>query len=297
MKKQIGIIGLGDMGFSMARNILKAGYQLTGFDLREERLEMLEALGGKRASSPAEVGEVADAVFIMVMTGKQAESIVSGEDGLLKTMNPGKTILLTATIEPHEARSIGKTVAKKGVHLIDAPVSGGQNGAESGTLALMAAADKEVWDENLDLMKAVGENIFHVGEEIGIGQTVKASLQALIGCTFTAIFESLVLGSKAGVSGKVLYEVFSASGVSSPLFKNCAKLIMDRKFKDTGSQIGTMYKDLGITMDLARQNGVPMFTTAAAQQLFQSGISKFPEEDNWTITKVLEEIAGTEVKW
>jgi len=297
MKKHIGIIGLGDMGFSMARNILKAGYQLTGFDLREERLEMLEALGGKRASSPAEVGEVADAVFIMVMTGKQAESIVSGEDGLLKTMNPGKTILLTATIEPHEARSIGKTVAKKGVHLIDAPVSGGQNGAESGTLALMAAADKEVWDENLNLMKAVGENIFHVGEEIGMGQTVKASLQALIGCTFTAIFESLVLGSKAGVSGKVLYEVFSASGVSSPLFKNCAKLIMDRKFKDTGSQIGTMYKDLGITMDLARQNGVPMFTTAAAQQLFQSGISKFPEEDNWTITKVLEEIAGTKVKW
>jgi len=297
MKKHIGIIGLGDMGFSMAQNILKAGYQLTGFDLREERLEMLEALGGKRASSPAEVGEVADAVFIMVMTGKQAESIVSGEDGLLKTMKPGKTILLTATIEPHEARSIGKTVTKKGVHLIDAPVSGGQNGAESGTLALMAAADKKVWDENLDLMKAVGENIFHVGEEIGIGQTVKASLQALIGCTFTAIFESLVLGSKAGVSGKVLYEVFSASGVSSPLFKNCAKLIMDRKFKDTGSQIGTMYKDLGITMDLARQNGVPMFTTAAAQQLFQSGISKFPEEDNWTITKVLEEIAGTEVKW
>ncbi len=297
MKKHIGIIGLGDMGFSMAQNILKAGYQLTGFDLREERLEMLEALGGKRASSPAEVGEVADAVFIMVRTGKQAESIVSGEDGLLKTMNPGKTILLTATIEPHEARSIGKTVAKKGVHLIDAPVSGGQNGAESGTLALMAAADKEVRDENLDLMKAVGENIFHVGEEIGIGQTVKASLQALIGCTFTAIFESLVLGSKAGVSGKVLYEVFSASGVSSHLFKNCAKLIMDRKFKDTGSQIGTMYKDLGITMDLARQNGVPMFTTAAAQQLFQSGISKFPEEDNWTITKVLEEIAGTEVKW
>jgi len=161
----------------------------------------------------------------------------------------------------------------------------------------MAAGKKNVWDENLDVMNAVGKNIFHVGEEIGIGQTVKASLQALIGCTFTAIFESLVLGSKAGVDGKVLYDVFSASGVSSPLFMNCAKLIMDRKFKDTGSQIGTMYKDLGITMNLARENGVPMFTTAAAQQLFQAGISKFPGEDNWTITKVLEEIAETEVKW
>ena len=297
MKKHIGFIGLGDMGFSMARNILKAGYTLTGFDLREERLEMLESLGGKRGTSPADVGKVADAVFIMVMTGQQAEAIVAGPDGLLQTMNSGKTILLTATIEPHEARAIAETVRKKGIHMIDAPVSGGQNGAESGTLALMAAAKKEVWEENLELMKAVGENIFHVGEEIGIGQTVKASLQSLIGCTFTAIFESLVLGSKAGVDGKVLFDVFSASGVSSPLFKNCAKLIMDRKFKGTGSQIGTMYKDLGITMNLARQNGVPMFTTAAAQQLFQAGISKYPDEDNWTITKVLEEIAGTEVKW
>ena len=95
----------------------------------------------------------------------------------------------------------------------------------------------------------------------------------------------------------MLYEVFSASGVSSPLFKNCAKLIMERQFKDTGSQIGTMYKDLGITMNLARQSGVPMFTTAAAQQLFQAGISSFPEEDNWCVTKVIEQIAGAQVKW
>ncbi|MBT5926030.1 MAG: NAD(P)-dependent oxidoreductase [Verrucomicrobia bacterium] len=297
MNKHIGFIGLGDMGFSMATNILKAGYSLTGYDLREERLDLLESLGGHRASSPAEVGKVADVVFIMVMTGQQATIIVNGAEGLLQTMTPGKTILLTATIEPSEARTIGKAVIDKGIHMIDAPVSGGQNGAEAGTLALMAAGKKNVWDENLDVMNAVGKNIFHVGEEIGIGQTVKASLQALIGCTFTAIFESLVLGSKAGVDGKVLYDVFSASGVSSPLFMNCAKLIMDRKFKDTGSQIGTMYKDLGITMNLARENGVPMFTTAAAQQLFQAGISKFPGEDNWTITKVLEEIAETEVKW
>ncbi|MDG1890236.1 MAG: NAD(P)-dependent oxidoreductase [Verrucomicrobiota bacterium] len=297
MSKHIGFIGLGDMGFSMASNIIKAGYTLTGFDLRQERLDMLEKLGGQRATSPAEVGKVADVVFIMVMTGQQTEAIVHGPAGLMETMTPGKTIVLTATIEPSEARSIARGVLEKGVQMIDSPVSGGQNGAEAGTLAMMAAAQRSVWEENLEIMQAVGQNIFHVGEDIGIGQTVKASLQALIGSTFTAIFESLVLGSKAGVDGKVLYEVFSASGVNSPLFQNCAKLIMERKFKGTGSQIGTMYKDLGITMNLARQNGVPMFTTAAAQQLFQAGISKYPEEDNWTITKVLEEIAGTEVKW
>ena len=147
------------------------------------------------------------------------------------------------------------------------------------------------------MLKGVGEKIFHVGEQIGMGQTVKAALQALIGSTFTAIFESLVLGAKAGVRGEVMHEVFGASGVGSPLLKNCSKLIMDRAFKGTGSQIQTMYKDLGISMDMAKQNGVAMFTTAAAYELFQSGISLFPDEDNWSIVRLLEQIADTEVKW
>jgi 3-hydroxyisobutyrate dehydrogenase-like beta-hydroxyacid dehydrogenase len=135
-----------------------------------------------------------------------------------------------------------------------------------------------------------------VGEEIGMGQKVKASLQALIGSSFTAIFESLVLGVKAGVPAETLYKVFSTSGVSSNLFKGCANLIMDREFKDTGSHIGTMYKDLGISMQMAKENGVAMFTTAAAFELFRSGMSLFPEEDNWSIVKLLEQIAGIEVK-
>ncbi len=282
---------------AMALNIIKAGFELTGFDLRSERLDMIESAGGNRADSPAAVGAASDVVFIMVMTGKQTEEILSGEGGLLETMKPGSTIILTATIQPSEARRVSEAVFAAGLNMIDSPVSGGKAGADAGTLALMASGKREVWEAHQDVMNAVGGKIFHVGEEIGIGQTVKASLQALIGSTFTAIFESLVLGSKAGVKGEVLYEVFSASGVSSPLFKNCAKLIMERQFKGTGSQIGTMYKDLGITMDLARQNGVSMFTTSAAQELFQAGISLFPDEDNWSIVKLLEQIAGTEVKW
>ena len=295
--KRVGFIGLGDMGMAMALKIIKAGFELTGFDLRSERLDMIESAGGNRADSPAAVGAASDVVFIMVMTGKQTEEILSGEGGLLETMKPGSTIILTATIQPSEARRVSEAVFAAGLNMIDSPVSGGKAGADAGTLALMASGKREVWEAHQDVMNAVGGKIFHVGEEIGIGQTVKASLQALIGSTFTAIFESLVLGSKAGVKGEVLYEVFSASGVSSPLFKNCAKLIMERQFKGTGSQIGTMYKDLGITMDLARQNGVSMFTTSAAQELFQAGISLFPDEDNWSIVKLLEQIAGTEVKW
>ena len=285
------------MGMSMAKNLIKEGFELTGFDLRDEPMRELERSGGKRASSLSRLGAEVDVVFIMVMTGKQVDTIINGENGLIESMSQGKTIILTATIEPSEAKRVSEPVLAKGIEMIDSPVSGGKGGAQAGTLAIMAAGKRLTWEAQQDVMAAVGGNLFHVGEAIGKGQTVKAALQALIGSTFAAIFESLVLGAKAGVEGKVLYEVFSASGVSSPLFNNCASLIMDRKFEGTGSQIATMYKDLGITMGLARENGAAMFTTSAAYELFQSGISMFPQEDNWSIVKLLEQIAGTEVKW
>lgn len=295
--KKIGIVGLGDMGIGLSRNLLKAGFDLTGFDLREERRNLLREAGGTPADSVADVGANSDTVFVMVLNGKQAIGVVGGEHGLATTMRPGGTIIVSATIEPAEVREVEKTLNRSGIHLIDSPVSGGKSGAENGTLTMMAAAPKKVFDEQQDVMKAVGKDIFHVGEEIGMGQTVKASLQALIGSTFTAIFESLVLGSKAGVAGKVLFDVFTSSGVRSPLLEGCSKLIMDRQFKDTGSHIGTMYKDLGITMSMARENGVAMFTTSSAYELFQSGISLFPDQDNWSIVKLLEQIADTEVTW
>ncbi len=295
--KAIGVIGLGDMGLGMAHNILKNGFSCTGFDLRAARVDMLQALGGRPAHSPREVGDHSDAVFIMVMNGRQVVDVIKGQDGLLTGLKPGATIIISATIEPREARAAAKALEGTGIDLIDTPVSGGKSGADNGTLTMMAAAPKAVFEDNLDVLKAVGEKIFHVGEEAGMGQTVKAALQAFIGASFTAIFESLVLGSKAGVSGRVLYDVFSASGVGSPLFRNCAQLIMDRRFENTGSHIGTMYKDLGISMNLARENGVSMFTAAAAYELFQAGISMFPDGDNWSIVKLLEQIADTEVTW
>lgn len=295
--KRIGIVGLGDMGIGLSRNLLKAGFDLTGFDLREERRQLLTEAGGTAVHSLNEVGRNSDAVFIMVLNGQQALDVVAGPGGLKESMSAGATIIVSATIEPQEVRAVEVALDGSGIELIDTPVSGGKSGAENGTLTMMAAAKKDVLDAHREVLQAVGKDIFHVGEQIGMGQTVKASLQALIGSTFTAIFESLVLGSKAGIPGKVLYEVFTSSGVRSPLLEGCAKLIMDRAFKDTGSHIGTMYKDLGITMNMARENGVAMFTTSAAQELFQSGISMFPDEDNWSIVKLLEQIAGTEVTW
>lgn len=294
--KKIGIIGLGDMGIGLAANIIKNDFELCGFDLQKERLDSLKQLGGQPLNTYSEIAENSDVVFIMVLNGQQVHDIVLSDTGLINHLKPGSTIIVTATINPSEVKDLELPLQKKGIKLIDSPVAGGKSGADNGTLTLMTAAKKADFNECKNILEAVGENIFHVSEEIGIGQTVKASLQAFIGASFTAIFESLVLGVKAGVKAETLYEVFGASGVSSPLFKNCARLIIDRKFKGTGSHIGTMYKDLGISMNMAKENGVAMFTASAAYELFRSGISLFPDEDNWAIVKLLEQIAGIEVK-
>ena len=294
--KRVGLVGLGDMGIGLAKNIIKHGFELTGFDLRAERLTMLSQLGGKPAASILEVAKNADAVFVMVLNGAQAKQVVLGKDGLVAGLRPGACVIVSATILPSEVRELEAPLAAKGIHLIDTPVSGGKSGAENGTLILMTAAKPTVLAEFRPVLEAISQKIFHVGDEIGTGQTVKGALQALIGATFTAIFESLVLGVKAGAKAETLYEVFSATGVGSPLFKNCAKLIMERRFKGTGSQMTTIYKDLSITMAMAKENGVAMFTTSAAFELFRAGLSLYPDEDNWAVVKLLEQIAGTEVK-
>ncbi len=292
--KKVGVIGLGNMGMGMAKNLIKSGFSVIGFDLDDKRLLKLKENGGSTATSTVQVGEETDAVFVMVMNGEQVKAVVA--DSVIGLKDRG-TIILTATITPEEAREAYSIADLEGVAMIDSPVSGGMDGAHNGTLTLMTAGKKSVFNDCIKILEAVSSNIFHVGEEIGEGQTVKASLQAFIGASFTAIFESLVLGSKAGIKGQTLYDVFSASGVGSPLFKNCASLIMDRKFKNTGSHISTMYKDLGISLDMAKKNGVPLFTAGAAYELFQAGISMFPDEDNWSIVKLLEQISGTEVHW
>ena len=292
--KKVGVIGLGNMGMGMAKNLIKSGFSVIGFDLDDKRLLKLKENGGSTATSTVQVGEETDAVFVMVMNGEQVKAVVAD---LATGLKDRGTIILTATITPEEAREAYSIADIEGVAMLDSPVSGGMDGAHNGTLTLMTAGKKSVFNDCIKILEAVSSNIFHVGEEIGEGQTVKASLQAFIGASFTAIFESLVLGSKAGIKGQTLYDVFSASGVGSPLFKNCADLIMDRKFKNTGSHISTMYKDLGISLDMAKKNGVPLFTVGAAYELFQAGISMFPDEDNWSIVKLLEQISGTEVHW
>ena len=160
----------------------------------------------------------------------------------------------------------------------------------------MMAAGNDVAMENCrPFMQAVSGTIHKVGDAAPAGQIVKACLQSLIGSIFSATFEAATLAAKAGVPGEILYNVFSTSGASSGITNNALQKIIDRQFEGTGSHIATMHKDLTISLALAEELGVPLHTASTAMQLFHAGKTKYPDGDNWVVTRVLEEIVGAEL--
>ena len=290
-----GVIGLGDMGSGLAKNLIKNGFETIGIDLLETRMKAFVEMGGTAAQDIAAVAQKAQAVYVMVMSGAEAKNIILGENGLVANMAPGGTVLLTATVKPAEAREIGAAMQGSGIALIDSPVSGGYPGAQGGTLTLMAAGSDEVLQKNLAVMQAVSGSIHRVGTNPGEGQTVKACLQSLIGSIFSATFEAAALAAKAGVSGEILYNVFSTSSAGCGVTNSALVNIIDRKFEGTGSHINTMHKDLTISLNMAEELGVPLHTASTAMQIFHAGKTKYPDGDNWVCTRVIEDIIGAEL--
>ncbi len=293
--KTTGIIGIGDMGSGIALNLIKNGFEVSGWDLLDQRMDAFSVMGGKAKKNVADVGAAADAVFVMVMNGDQVKEVLFAPDGLMSTLKKGSAVILSATIKPSEAREIGARMEGSGIHLIDTPVSGGFPGAQGGTLTMMASAPAAILDEFKPVMEAVSANIHRVGTEAGMGQTVKACLQSLIGAQFSATFEAAALAAKAGVPGQVILDVFSTSSAGCGVVNNALEKIIDRQFEGTGSHINTMHKDLTISMGLGEELGVPLHTAASAMQVFHMGKTKYPNGDNWVCTRVIEEIIGAEL--
>ena len=160
---------------------------------------------------------------------------------------------------------------------------------------MMAAGEEAVLDQYAPVMEAVSKTIHRVGARAGDGQTVKACLQTLIGSIFSAAFEAAALAAKAGVKGEVLYKVVSTSSAGCGAANTALENIIDRKFEGTGSHIGTMHKDLTIALDMAEELGVPLHTASTAMQLFHAGKSRYPDGDNWVVTRLIEDIVGAEL--
>ncbi len=292
---RVGIIGLGDMGFGMAGNLLKAGFAVSGYDLDAKKLQAFTRIGGSPASSAKEAAERSEIVFVMVLDAGQAKAVILGKDGILDGLSPSGIVIITATIGRTAVREIGEALGIRGIRLLDSPVSGGRTGAEAGALTLMIGGDADTLEECRPVLNAVAAHINHVGRKAGDGQTVKHVLSALTGACYVGIFEALVLGAKARLDMDILCDVIKTSTVGNALFRDSSTKIIDRNFRAGGSKITTMHKDLSLALQMARENGVPMPMTSVAMELFQAGLTVYPEEDNWSIVKILEGIAGAKV--
>ena len=208
--RQIGFIGLGNMGGPMALNLIKAGHQLSVFDLSDEALGKIAAAGGRRAASAAEAARGAEVVITMLPASPHVEGLYLGDQGLLTVIDPKALVIDCSTIAPASARKVGEAAAARGLAMIDAPVSGGTGGAVAGTLTFIVGGEAAALERARPILASMGQNIFHAGGS-GAGQTAKICNNMLLGILMTGTAEALALGVANGLDPKVLSDIIAKS--------------------------------------------------------------------------------------
>lgn len=291
----IGFIGLGAMGAGMAANLVKAGFAVSGFDVRSEATAGLEERGGRAAATPAAAADGARILFVMVATADQVDSVLYGPDGALAALPDGAVVILCSTVPPAYARALGARLAESGHRMLDAPVSGGTVGADGGTLTIMGSGTPDVFDAVQAALDAIAGKIYRLGEEVGIGSTVKMVNQLLAGVHIASAAEAMALGTRAGADPRVLYDVISNSAGNSWMFTNRVPHMLDGDYTPL-SAVEIFVKDLGIVLDSGRSLRFPLPVAAAAHQLFLAAAAAgHGREDDSAVVKVYEELAGISV--
>lgn len=279
----IAFIGLGAMGRPMARRLIEQQHNVTGFDLNKAALAELEAQGGRAASSSAEAAREADCIVLMVVNADQAEAVLFA-GGALDALKPGASVILMATCPPARVQAIAAKVQATGRRFIDAPVSGGVVGAEAGTLTIMAAAPKAVFDMARPVLVAMGSRLFHVGEQAGQGAVVKTINQLLCGVHIAVAAEAFSMAEKAGVDTGLMLDILSQSAAGSWMLVNRGPRML-QVVPEVTSAVDIFVKDLGIVMDAGRAAHVALPIAAAAHQMFlaASGAGHGKEDDSQVI--------------
>jgi len=297
MKRKIGFIGLGAMGRHMAKNLIKAGYPLTVYDLNPQPVEELVSLGAKKGKSPAETAREAEVVITMLPADDEVRTVALGADGILEGARKGTVFIDMTSLAPHTSKYVASEAQKKGVKFLDAPVSGGTTGAEKGTLTIMVGGDKALLDEHMEILKTMGKTIYHVGD-VGMGETVKMVNQMLVGINLAGIVEALVLGTKLGVKPEVLYKIIRASsGNSFMLDSRVPGFIFTGNFTQPGFAVDLLRKDLGLSLESAKVNKVPLYMTAQAYQYFTRATAEgLGKKDMSSLIELLEKTAGVQVR-
>lgn len=271
----IGFIGLGNMGLPMALNLLKAGHQVTGFDLVKSQLDTFASAGGIVAANANAAAKDADVLISMLPASHHVEGIYLGDAGLLANTNPKMLLIDCSTISPKVAQAVAAAAKAKGFNMIDAPVSGGTAGAQAGTLTFMVGGDTEAVEYARPLLEKMGKNIFHAGTN-GAGQTVKVCNNMLLGIQMLGTSEALRLGIANGMDPKVLSDIMSKSSGRNwalELYNPCPG-IMDNvpssKGYAGGFGVDLMLKDLGLAVENAQNLEASIPLGKLAQQLYDN---------------------------
>ena len=297
---QIGFIGIGVMGRPMALNLLKAGYNITIFARHPDKPEVQEVIqaGARPAPSPRAVAMASDIVITMLPNSMQVEEVVAGSQGIFEGARKGLIIIDMSTIAPTVSRKLAEAASALGVHFLDAPVSGGSQGAVNGTLTIMVGGEREIFEQVLPVLEAMGkkENIFHVGPN-GAGEVVKIVNNILVGAIAAAIAESFTLGVKAGADVETMAKII---GVSSGGNWQLANPVALRAFTGTfepGFFTDLLLKDLNLVLELAAEQGVATPLAAQARALYERTVAAGYGRRDYTAAFIpLEEDAGVKVR-
>jgi 3-hydroxyisobutyrate dehydrogenase len=264
--QKVGFVGLGSMGRLMAINLVKHGFPVIGFDIRENAVKAFVEAGGRGAPSVSAAAQGADALCIMVLNVQQAEEVLFAA-GALEALGSQSIVVLMCTCPPGAVETLAARAVESGRRFVDAPVSGGTIGASGGTLTIMTAAPRATFEAAKPLLFAMGKNIFHVGERPGQGATIKTISQLLVGIHTAAAAEALALANKAGVADLTLLEILNSGSAASWMLNDRGPFMLEDNPAIT-STVDIFVKDLGIVLEAGRESKLQLPLAAIARQLF-----------------------------
>ena len=294
MAESIGFIGLGIMGRGMAHNLLKAGFDLRVWNRTASRLQPLLEEGATAGSSPSDVAAHSDIIITGVSDTPDVLEVILGERGVIEGARSGSLVIDCSTISPQVTKDISAQLGEKGVYMLDAPISGGSEGATNGTLSIMVGGDLEQFERADAVFSAMGKTITHVGES-GAGQTVKLVNQILVVVTMLAVGEGLLFAQAGGLDLNKTLAAVSGGAAGSWMLSNRGPQVVDRDWRP-GFTIDLQQKDLRLVLEAADQLGVPLLGTSAVFQLYRSLQQQgLGAEGNHALVKALENLAGFEI--
>jgi len=293
---KLGFLGLGIMGYPMARHLLEAGHDVALWSHTTAKAKELAGKGkGRFCATPREVAENAECIFLCVGDTDMSEKVIVGKDGLLEGAKKGTVVADCSTVSPFRSQEMARSLAAKGVEFLDAPCTGSKPGAEGGTLTFMIGGDKAVFERVRPYFEPMGKNLYYCGEQ-GMGLHAKLSQNLILSNMLQAINEGLVLATKAGVDPNLMVDILNNSAAKSGLLAFKAPYIFRRDFS-TNFSVKWMHKDINLMLESGNELDVPLPLTAVTQQMFRAAIAKgHGDEDICATIQVLEEWSGKKVQ-